>query len=256
MPEAWIDANLDKDSYDQAKEAWQKQVKADGTNTAVLAHAANFFLLHDRDLAESYLRKAEDLEPRNARWPDQLSQLYSLSVRFKPENASKAFQQKEMAYDLISNPEQKFYMLGDLTQYAFNAGKPEKAIEYANLLLTTAAKYKDNWNYSNAIHRGHTILGLLSLQVKDKNNKKELKESRKFAKQHLLASGAVRGSPQLNSFGPSMDLAKALLADGEKDTVIAYLKSCRRFWDSGELSLDAWIKEIQNTGTTTFEPVK
>lgn len=255
LPQARIDALLDSEHYDEGKEAWQKQVKQNGTDTAVLSHAADFFLLHDRNLAESCWRKAEDLEPRNPRWPDQLAQLYSMSAKFKPENAAKAFQQKEEAYDLIPNPEQKFYMLGDLAQFAFNAGKPDKASEYANLLLTTAAKFKDNWNYGNAIHRGHTILGLLALQVKDKNNKKEFKESRKVAKQHLIASATIRGSAQLESFGPSLDLAKALLADGEKDSVVAYLKLCRRFWDSGKKSLDAWVKDIQTNGTTTFEPV-
>jgi hypothetical protein len=43
------------------------------------------------------------------------------------------------------------------------------------------------------------------------------------AKKQLLLAGKTPSSPQLNSFGPNMILAKELLDKGEKDTVLHYL---------------------------------
>ena len=56
------------------------------------------------------------------------------------------------------------------------------------------------------------------------------------SKRFLLAAGRMRGSPQLNRFGPNMNLAKELLTVGESKTVIMYFDLCRDFWPREELS--------------------
>ncbi len=67
-----------------------------------------------------------------------------------------------------------------------------------------------------------------------------------------LASAETPGSPQLNSFGPSMRLAKELLAVGEKDAVIEFLDRCRSFWKSGQDRLDSWTETLKGGGTPNF----
>jgi hypothetical protein len=52
------------------------------------------------------------------------------------------------------------------------------------------------------------------------------------AKAYLLKAGATSGSPQLNSFGPQMPLARELLEKGEKETVLQYLDLVSKFWAS------------------------
>jgi hypothetical protein len=89
-------------------------------------------------------------------------------------------------------------------------------LEYLNL----AKRFRRDWNYGNAIHDGHMMLGLVRLAQEDI----------KGAKKHLLASGRTPGSLQLNSFGPSLYLAKGLLEKGEKIAVLKYLSSISRFW--------------------------
>ena len=42
------------------------------------------------------------------------------------------------------------------------------------------------------------------------------------AKGYLLAAGGTPGSPQLDSFGPTMTLAQALLGRGESAVVLEY----------------------------------
>jgi hypothetical protein len=50
------------------------------------------------------------------------------------------------------------------------------------------------------------------------------------ARRHLIESGKTPGSPQLNSFGPNMSLAKELLEHGERKVVLEYLDLLEVFW--------------------------
>lgn len=248
-PECSLDVISDPEAYTEAKKLWQDHVAKNPSSVPILNHAASFFLLRDRQLAEEYLKKLQTLEPTKAEWKDRLAHLYQLDAMFPKggasgrESAVKALEQKEEAYGLAKTAEEKFYMLSDLGSLSFKAGLLDKASDYANQLLKQAPEFVGNWNYGNAIHSANTTLGLVALQ------QKKVQE----AKKHLIDSAVHKGSPQLNSFGPSMELAKALLAAGEKDAVVAYLKLCKRFWKMGQKSLDAWISEIQTTGTTTFQ---
>jgi hypothetical protein len=45
----------------------------------------------------------------------------------------------------------------------------------------------------------------------------------------LLEAGRTPGSPQLNSFGPNMALARELLGSGQTAPVREYFSLCRRF---------------------------
>jgi thiol-disulfide isomerase/thioredoxin len=62
----------------------------------------------------------------------------------------------------------------------------------------------------------------------------------------------VKGSPQLNSFGPDWKLAAELLAHGEKDAVLTYIDLCRKFWKTGASRLDSWVSSIRAGGLPNF----
>jgi TonB family protein len=140
------------------------------------------------------------------------------------------------------NAMERFYALNDLTKAALNAGAPDKADAYANELLAAAGRHKDDWNYGNAIHNGHTALGLLAIRRGDVEK----------AREHLLESAQTDGSPQLDSFGPSMSLAKELLDKGETVVVLQYFTLCRSFWKMGGAKLDAWSDAVRNGKTPEF----
>src|ERR1700674_3214517 len=57
-----INAILDNDGYSEAKQLWLEQTQAHSTNAAILGHAAQFFLIHDRHLAEDLLIQAQTIE--------------------------------------------------------------------------------------------------------------------------------------------------------------------------------------------------
>ena len=65
------------------------------------------------------------------------------------------------------------------------------------------------------------------------------------ARSCLLAAGHTPGSPQLNSFGPSMSFAREMLEAGEREPVLEYLNLCRSFWKADEGRLDRWTQEIK-----------
>jgi TonB family protein len=136
----------------------------------------------------------------------------------------------------------RFYALNSLAKAALDAGAAEKAAAYANELLAAAAQHPEDWNYGNAVHDGHTTLGLLAIRQGEVDK----------ASQHLLESAPIAGSPQLNSFGPSMSLAKELLDKGERGAVLQYFSLCRTFWKMGAQSLDAWSEAVRNGKTPNF----
>jgi hypothetical protein len=140
---------------------------------------------------------------------------------------------KELAN--ASSDEKRFYALNDAAKESFEVGKIEDARNYAEELLTLAQKFSGDWNYGNAIHDGNLVLGRIAL-----------KEGRKDeAKRYLLEAGKSPGSPQMNSFGPNMSLARDLLEKGERETVLQYFELCRKFWKMGQGDLDQWTKEVK-----------
>ena len=72
------------------------------------------------------------------------------------------------------------------------------------------------------------------------------------AKKRLLDAGKTPGSPQLNSFGPNMTLAKEMLEAGEKSAVLEYLQLCEKFWSMEDGRLAVWRRMISEGGTPRF----
>jgi hypothetical protein len=146
---------------------------------------------------------------------------------------------------LPTDPQARFFKLSEVAAAAYDAGDYDKAETYANELLSDADRYRTNWNYGNAVFHGNMILGLVTL--KRDNNLSQ-------AESYLLAAGRTPGSPQLDSFGPNMSLAKDLLAAGEQNTVLDFLDECGKFWKADFGKLSEWKKTIQNGGTPEFGP--
>lgn len=136
---------------------------------------------------------------------------------------------------------ERFYALADLAKTAFAAGDLNKAELYARELLSVAPDKE--WNYGNAVFFGNMVIGQVALR-RDKNTF--------LAKSSLLASGETPGSPQLNSFGPNMSLAKDLLEQGERDSVLEFFAECRKFWKMDYGKLDAWTASVRGGGMPDF----
>ena len=137
---------------------------------------------------------------------------------------------------------ERLNLLGPLALAALKADVNDKADYYAKEMLTAAEADHKAWNYGDAIHDGHSILGVVALRNNDITT----------ARQQLLEAGKTPGSPVLDSFGPNMILASELLKKGERDVVLDYLELCRAFWKSGPDRLDSWKATISRNETPVF----
>jgi hypothetical protein len=134
-----------------------------------------------------------------------------------------------------ASDEKRFYALDDAAKQSFETGHVEEARKYANELLTLVPHFVNNWNYGNAIQDGNLVLGRIALREGRVDE----------AKKRLLETGSGPGSPQMNSFGPNMSLARDLLQKGERDTVLQYFELCRKFWKMDFGKLDGWSGEVK-----------
>ena len=145
----------------------------------------------------------------------------------------------------------RFLGLRSVAAGALARGDLKTADELARELLALAVEFRSDWNYGNAVHHGHTILGLLALK----------RNQRSQAIVHLHESGRIPGSPQLRSFGPSMVLAEELLNLHETRAVMEYFRLCRKFWTGkgissvrGEHPLDEWERTVRAGNKPDFGP--
>jgi len=128
----------------------------------------------------------------------------------------------------------RFYDMEDLINSAYEDGSYDKATTLITEYLELASTYRSNWNYGNAVHNSNQILGFIALEKNDVAG----------AANYLVEAGKSTGSPQLDSFGPNLDLANELLSLGESDAVVSYLQGIRKFWDGKESIIDDWVLKI------------
>ena len=101
----------------------------------------------------------------------------------------------------------RFLGLRAAADRALNQDNLDDADRLARELLDVAAAFSKDWYHGNAIHHGNLIQGRAALKRGDTQ----------AAGDFLRAAGETPGSPQLNSFGPNMLLAKELLEAGEQE---------------------------------------
>ncbi len=138
----------------------------------------------------------------------------------------------------VTSKLQRFYSLDDQITAAFSAKDYDSAKDLISEYLELASIYRCNWNYGNAIHDANRILGLISVR------NGEIDE----AAAYLVKAGKSTGSPQLDSFGPELDLANELLKLGRTEEVLIYLKGIGSFWNMNDGRINKWVKEIENGG--------
>ena len=141
--------------------------------------------------------------------------------------------------------EERFYKIRYEAENEFLNGDFDEARKLALKYLEMADSFQHDWNYGNAVHHANLILGRVAL--KEGNIEK--------AKEYLLKAGDTPGSPQISSFGPNMMLAKELLEQGEKATVLAYFSLCKIFWIGPQASetIEKWGKEVKGGVIPAFK---
>ncbi len=231
-----LDTVSDAAAYPRAKVLWLDQIAKQPQNIAILSHAARFFTLSDRELADELGARLQRLEPDNPQWPHYRGHIAALAVGRKTGAEIAAKAEKALIHfrqALALEPESNFRgrVLQDAAKMAFAAQHYEEAKQYADELRDYGSRLPRK-EAGDALHHSNTILGRLALHF----------NQREEAKAHLLASGDVAASPVLGSFGPNMTLAMELLEAGETETVLQYLDLCGVFWQREKLT--EWREQI------------
>ncbi len=230
-PEASVDHIRDPEGFAQAKKAWMDQVRNQPKNAMVMGNAEQFFMHGDRRASIEFLKHAQSLDPSNPKWPKELGHAYGLlaylgSGAMDQEISEEQLEQLEIAYEL-SGKSGRDLLLADLAKAAFAADRLDKARQFAELMLQNTSAGR---NYGDWVHTGNLVMGRIALR------EGKIEE----AKSRLIAAGMTPGSPVLNSFGPNMMLARALLEIGEREIVLEYFKLCSQFWKLHRGRLDEW----------------
>jgi len=156
-------------------------------------------------------------------------------------------QQSEFSWNppnsLVTPRLARFYQLGDEVQAAYEHADGVDLAQRAREWQELAAVYRCNWNYGNAIHDANRYLGLASLRAG------RLDEAAGF----LVLAGKSTGSPQLDTFGPDLDLADALLKRGKTQAVTEYLRGVHQFWEMDNGQVEQWIAAINKGETPKLE---
>ncbi len=237
-PQATISRKADPDGYSEGRKAWMNHLERDPDNVTILGHAARFLHFSERKTRIELLQRARSLDPSNAEWPSRLGREYEANI-FRgaeptgSEAAEKALEMYENAFDL-SDESDRETLLEDLANAAFEAGRHDKARQYAESLLQGAGDGM-SWNYGNRVHHGNLILGRIALA----NGNVEA------ARFRLIAAANTTGSPGLKTFGPNMALAKDLLERDEQDVVLRYFRACAKFWEMDRGKLDEWAAQVE-----------
>jgi tetratricopeptide (TPR) repeat protein len=200
--------------------AWQAALARHPGDSTVLQHACLGLLRGGKvEVTRALFEQLQRLDPRNPGWLSTLGRVFARC----PEAAEFALVAHERALALQHPREAD--TVNETAELAFKLQRFERARELALELLEMARDSELGWMLGNAQYHGHRILGLIALAHGDVA----------AAERELLESGRTVGSPQLNSFGPELDLANALLQLGRTDAVIEFLWLCERFWKSQRL---------------------
>jgi thiol-disulfide isomerase/thioredoxin len=188
-------------------------------------------------LAEKWALRARDLEPGNAGRTDFLISAFQAESNASLDPREKA-RYLEKALAAATTDPQRIRVLLNLANTEFEARDDAAAERAAHQLLDLAAANPRLGNHDDLVHAGHMVLGRVELD----RGQKEL------AKEQLLESARVKGSPELRNAGPKMLLAQDLLDAGDREAVLQYLELSRAFWTNDEGKLDRLVKAVQSGG--------
>jgi hypothetical protein len=237
------------EGHEATRRAWLAAAAKPDADVHILQNAADFLGFNRPEQAESLFRRAAGMEPENGEWRTRIARTLTKRAKWADDaderrrHARAAIQELEIALPLA---EQDWIALGvriDLVEAAVLAEDWERVRETAERVLVDNETTTRTFQYGNAIHWANIALGFAALAD----------EQLTAAADYLVRAGKTLGSPQLNSFGPDRDLARALLGRGERTAVLTYLTDCARFWAGNEALLEGWRSAIERGEPTQLE---
>jgi len=237
------------EGHEATRRAWVAAAAQGDADVRVLENAASFLGFYRPEEAEPLFRRAAALEPMHGEWRTCIARTLTKRAEWAddPEErrryARAAVEELEIALILAREDWIALGVRIDLTEAAVLAEDWDRARETAERVLVDNETSTRTFQYGNAIHWANIALGQAALA----------RDRLAAASEYLVRAGKTPGSPQLNSFGPDRDLARALLERGERTAVLTYLADCARFWEGNEALLETWRTAIERGEPTQLE---
>ncbi len=258
---------LSPDDYTKAKNIWMLQIQKHGKNENILANAAKLFEYNDREIAKGIYIKLKEKNPNCSKWPRRLANIYRREYYFKSDHDRKKYAKNwlgelETALKIEKNSWRRYSLYREIADVSLILNDVLKAMECISQMELLSDKIKKN-NYAisgkekciiyqydgfdkdDVLHSTYSILGRIALA----NGNISL------AKRYLLDSANEmlkkrKGECELEQ---DLRLAKYLLKKGERDSVVQYLKLCKKIWKNRSKDYDAWIKLINQNTMPNFD---
>ena len=155
-----------------------------------------------------------------------------------PINAQAEYQKSRTRLNEAADQYSRWVALGSAALWSVDVGRLDDANAFARELEAMLVAYRTDWNYGNAVSKVHSTFGRLALKRGDVE----------LAKRELALAGASPGSPQMNTFGPNLSLARDLLVTGDpgaRDAVLAHFDAIEKFWRMDSGALRVWREDVR-----------
>lgn len=264
-PLAGIDAEAAPAEYAEVLQAWMEQIEAHPSDPRIVRGLAAFVYGAEPGRAVGLLKRFQEQHPEDPDvWvdlgrmsPEPGDRLASFSraraagsthpnllvwiARSAVESAD-VETADEVGRELLAVAQDRHGEIGDVAEWQETGAELWKRARAsaaddgeAGRLVRALAEYAFHQ------HWGHTVLGWVAVYTRDIVS----------AEQHLHEAARIRAEHRLRSYGPSFDLAAALLRAGRTESVLDYLESCKRFWDAS--ILDGLADQIRRGEIPDFD---
>lgn len=263
----FVDFKPNDKEYLTLKNAWLKQIEANKNNSKIRINAFTFLKNIEPDVAAEILIAGQKLDPQKYDLYLLVANLYESEapgvISETPEQKSarlkKLIEHGRAALSVLKKERsderdsKRRHLLQKLAIAAYDLGSDDEARSLATELILDFGQNAGEIGYDDASHIGNIVIGRVSLRQKNMPK----------AKEHLLI--AIRAPlRKADSWLGEIDmkLARDLLAAGERETVIEYLRLCeglsnlkteKKLFENQSKALKLWQEQIRQGKTPTFD---
>jgi len=246
----YLDPSIDGDVYFEIAQRWLAHLDSNPNDLQLLQNAAKYFYFHNINLCIELLTRAYRSRPND---PDILDDLidahwraiFGLTGESRVQAARHALSEVEGSLQGLSSGWKRWLILLGVANIAFEAEDLNKVRTLTTMMLGPPGSTVSAKSIPNVLeipHKVYLFLGRLALRGGQID----------LAKDYLLRASAYLRDSFLQTGGPSMILAKELLALGEREAVIEYLRRCSTSWETTDHRAEQWIYILEQGGTPDF----
>jgi len=162
-----------------------------------------------------------------------------------PLDVQGAYSRHQSKLEQATDAYARWVALAPAAMASAGVDKLDQADAYAGEALALLPSYAKDWNYGNVVYGAHAALGRTALRRGDVAE----------AMRQLALAGKSPGSPQLDSFGPNLSLARELRLTrdpGARDAVLAHFNDVEKFWKMDLGSLRVWRADVRDGRVPNF----